>query len=190
MHDLLKEIRSCVLCAKELPNPPNPVLNFTKNSRIMIIGQAPGTKAHLSTKPWNDPSGIRLRSWLGVSDEDFYNPELFALVPMGFCYPGRGKSGDLAPRPECSQRWMNQILSELTHIKLKLIIGSYSHAFFLKNLDKLNLTQRVQNWREYGPGLFPLPHPSPRNNLWLRKNPWFESEIVPALKKKVTQILK
>lgn len=155
----------------------------------MIIGQAPGTKAHISSKPWNDESGKRLRNWLGVDDEMFYNPDLFALVPMGFCYPGRGKSGDLAPRPECSQLWMEKILRKLENVQLKLIIGNFSHAYFLKESAKLNLTQRVQNWREYEPQMFPLPHPSPRNNLWLRKNPWFEKEVVPALKKKVHQIL-
>nr|BFD68587.1 uracil-DNA glycosylase family protein [Bdellovibrio sp. HAGR004] len=175
--ELLKKIRNCKLCKAHLPLPPRPILNFSPQARILITGQAPGIKAHDSHTPWNDASGDRLREWLGISKEDFYNPEKVAIVPMGFCYPGKGKSGDLPPRPECAKKWMNEILEHLPNIDLHLLIGNYAIQHFLP-LEKAGLTEIVQNWKSFYPRHIPLPHPSPRNNLWLRKNPWFEAEVV------------
>lgn len=183
MSSLLKKIRTCTLCREHLPFEPKPILNFSREARILIVGQAPGTKAHESGTPWNDASGERLRDWLGVSKEQFYDPKLFAIVPMGFCYPGRGKSGDLPPRPECSQKWMQLILTELRNVQLIILIGGYSQAYFLK--DEMTVTDTVKNWKAYAPKYFPLPHPSPRNNIWLKKNAWFEKGLVPELKKQV-----
>ena len=154
----------------------------------MIIGQAPGIKAHESGKPWNDASGVRLREWLGVTDTQFYDESLFAIVPMGFCYPGKGKSGDLPPRPECSAKWMKPVLEYLEKIELKILIGAYSQTYFLKTKSG-DLTETVRNWKAFAPEQFPLPHPSPRNNIWLAKNPWFEKTLVPKLRKTVQDLL-
>lgn len=153
----------------------------------MIVGQAPGFKAHESGKPWNDASGERLRHWLGVTDEQFYDESLFAIVPMGFCYPGKGKSGDLPPRPECSAKWMAQVLRRLENIELKVLIGAYSQTYFLKTKSG-DLTSTVKEWKSFTPKLFPLPHPSPRNNIWLAKNPWFEKNLIPNLRETVREI--
>ena len=188
VDSLLKKILACELCRDNLPREPRPVLSFMAGARIMIIGQAPGTKAHESGKPWNDASGVRLREWLGVSNEQFYDASVFAIVPMGFCYPGRGKSGDLPPRPECSAKWMEVILKRLAKIELKILIGAYSQSYFL-NTKSGALTDTVKNWRSFAPHHFPLPHPSPRNNIWLAKNPWFEESLVPELRKTVHRLL-
>lgn len=188
MHSLLEEIRACTLCAASLPRAPKPVLNFAAHARVLIAGQAPGTKAHDSGTPWNDASGERLRDWLGVTREQFYEPSLFAIVPMGFCYPGRGKSGDLPPRPECSQTWHARIAATLTRLELKVIIGSYAADYHLQSVGP-TLTDTVRDWKAHGPNVFALPHPSPRNNLWLKKNPWFEREVLPRLKQRVREAL-
>lgn len=185
---LLRKIRTCEICVKDLPYDPRPILNFTLQGRILLVGQAPGIKAHESKKPWNDASGKRLREWLGVSDEQFYDPRLFAIVPMGFCYPGKGKSGDLPPRPECSAKWMQPILDRLKSIELKILVGAYSQNYFLKDRPE-NLTDTVKNWKSYAPEIFPLPHPSPRNNIWLKKNRWFEKDLIPNLRRRVDEIL-
>lgn len=187
MDPLLKKIRTCQLCENHLPLKPKPILNFSVNAKIMIVGQAPGIKAHESGKPWNDASGKRLREWLGVTDEQFYDESLFAIVPMGFCYPGKGKSGDLPPRPECSAKWMQPILQKLEKIELTILIGSYSQNYFLKT-ETGDLTSTVKNWKNYSPKYFPLPHPSPRNNIWLAKNPWFEKALIPQLKKVISKL--
>jgi uracil-DNA glycosylase len=169
MDSLLKKIKQCQICKEFLPNAPKPILNFSSQAKILIVGQAPGIKAHDSGKPWNDASGERLRDWLGVRAAQFYDPTIFAIVPMGFCYPGKGKSGDLPPRPECANHWMHQVLAKLKNIELKILIGTYSQEFFLKN-NSGQLTETVKNWKKYQPAIFPLPHPSPRNNIWLKKN--------------------
>jgi len=189
MDELLNRIRQCEICKPSLPLGPNPVVRASEKSKILVIGQAPGTKVHHSGIPWNDASGKNLRRWLGVSDEQFYNAELFAIVPMGFCYPGKGKSGDLPPRPECAAEWHNQLLDQMPDIKLTLLIGQYAQAYYLPN-QKTTLTETVKGFKEYLPAYFPLVHPSPRNGIWMRKNLWFEEEVLPVLKNCVLEVLK
>ena len=162
-----------------------PVLQFSAKSRIIIIGQAPGVKAHNSGIPWNDASGERLRSWLGVDASTFYDADKFALIPMGFCYPGKGKSGDNPPRPECAPLWHQQLFAKAKQAQLKILIGNYAQAYYLGSKQKPTLTETVKAFEEYLPETIVLPHPSPRNNIWLKKNSWFEKELLPVLKEKV-----
>ena len=187
---LLKEIRRCAACKDFLPFPPKPVLNFSEESKIIIIGQAPGIKVQESGIPWNDASGERLREWLGVSNEQFYNPNNFAILPMGFCYPGNNGKGDLPPRPECAELWMNKILNTLNNQKLILLIGQYSQGYFLPKTKKKTLAETVRTFKEYLPDYFVLPHPSPRNNIWLKKNPWFVKKNLPVLQKTIRKLIK
>jgi uracil-DNA glycosylase family 4 len=188
---LLAEVRACMQCAAHLPFAPNPILHLGPKARLMIIGQAPGTRVHKTGIPWNDPSGDNLRNWLGLSREAFYDNNTIAIMPMGFCYPGRGKSGDLPPRPECAPLWHNRIRSHLPAIKLTLLIGQYAQAHYLGPKRKQTLTDTVRAWREYLPlGFIPLVHPSPRNRLWQKRNPWFEKEVVPALRREIRRIMK
>lgn len=187
--ELIKDIEACVACESLLPHPPRPVISFSSSSRIIIIGQAPGLKVHNSGIPWDDASGKRLREWLGVSNEQFYDTKLFGIVPMGFCYPGKGKSGDLPPRPECATLWMEKVLSSLKKKEVIILIGQYAQNYFLKNSLKDNLTTSVQAWEEYLPEFILLPHPSPRNNIWLKKNEWFEKHNIPKLQKHIKSIL-
>ncbi len=189
MEDLLKEIRGCRICEKHLPLGPNPVLRASKTASINIIGQAPGTKVHNSGIPWNDPSGDRLRSWLNMGREKFYDESRIAIIPMGFCYPGKGRSGDLPPRPECAPQWHPKLLPELANVKLTLLIGSYAINHYLGKRKKKTLTETVKNFREYLPEFIPTVHPSPRNYGWLKRNPWFERELVPELEKLVNNAL-
>ena len=189
LNALLTEIRGCRHCEQELPKEPKPVLIAHRSARLLIVGQAPGIRVHESGIPWNDPSGNRLREWMGVSREQFYNPRLFAIVPMGFCYPGTGPSGDLPPRIECSQLWHAQIFKKLTKIELTLAIGQYAQKYLLGADLKKTLTDTVKAWKEYQPTYLPLPHPSPRNNRWLIRNLWFEKQVVPALRKQVKKLL-
>jgi uracil-DNA glycosylase len=184
-----KQVRECNLCSAHLPLEPRPVIQFHQQARILIAGQAPGKKVHETGIPFNDPSGQRLRDWMGIDAELFYNPEKIAILPMGFCYPGSGKSGDLPPRPECAQQWRNLLLSQLQDIRLTLVIGQYAQQWHLGKNKKSNLTETVCAWQEFWPTVLPLPHPSPRNNRWLKNNPWFEIEVVPVLQKRVTEIL-
>lgn len=188
LTDLLRDVRQCTLCADHLPQGCRPVVRAQSSARLMIIGQAPGTRVHASGIPWDDASGKRLRQWLNLSAEDFYNEQKVAIMPMGLCYPGKGKSGDLPPRPECAPQWHQPLLSHLPEVRLTLLIGQYAQQYYLPGKVS-TLTQRVQRWREYAPDYFPLVHPSPRNQLWLRKNPWFEQEVVPALQKRVAELL-
>ncbi|GGP25507.1 uracil-DNA glycosylase family protein [Silvimonas amylolytica] len=188
LQNLLTDIRACRECT-DLPLGPRPVLVADARARILVIGQAPGTKVHASGVPWSDASGLRLRQWLGVDDATFYDPAQFAIVPMGFCYPGKGKSGDLPPRAACSALWHPQLLPLLPNIELVLAIGQYAQAFYLGNARQADLTTTVRAWRDYAPRTFVLPHPSPRNQLWLKRNPWFEEEVVPALQGRVAHVL-
>lgn len=183
---LLKEIRQCRLCQDELPLIPRPILQFTSSSRIIIIGQAPGLLAHNSGKPWNDKSGERLRAWLGLESETFYDASLVSIVPMGFCYPGRGKSGDLPPRKECRIRWLDTILAELPALELFILVGGYSAEHFLGKAGLESLI-RSNNFQDK---FLVLAHPSPRNNIWLAKNPWYEDQIIPQVKLRVSRVLK
>ena len=185
---LLSEVRACVLCAEHLPLGPRPVVQMHRSARILIAGQAPGRKVHETGVPFSDASGDRLRTWLGLSREEFYDAEQVAILPMGFCFPGTGRSGDLPPRPECAPAWRAALLSHLKHLRLTLVIGQYAQAYHLPN-EAASVTGAVQAWRKNWPHTVPLPHPSPRNNLWLKRNPWFETELVPALRRRVAEVL-
>ena len=186
---LLKEVRGCTICASHLPHGVRPVVQFHPDARLLIAGQAPGRKVHASGIPFDDVSGERLRDWMGISREVFYDPEQIALLPMGFCYPGTGKSGDLPPRAECAPAWRAQLLERLEKLQLTLVIGQYAQAYHLDAPKKSSLTEIVRAWREHWPNVVPLPHPSPRNNLWLRRNPWFETELLPMLRQRVAEVL-
>ena len=186
---LIEQVRGCTLCASHLPLGAKPVFQVDPKARILIAGQAPGKKVHETGIPFNDPSGQRLRQWLGIDSEIFYNPEKIAILPMGFCFPGAGKSGDLPPRPECAEQWRNALLEMMGRVQLTLVIGKYAQDWHLGAGQKSNLTETVKAWKEYWPSLLPLPHPSPRNNIWLRKNPWFESDVLPVLKLTIAEIM-
>ena len=187
---LKSDIASCTVCLDHLPLGPRPITQFSAGSKILLVGQAPGRRVHETGLPFNDPSGDRLRDWLGVNRETFYDDEQFAIVPMGFCYPGTGKSGDLPPRPECVETWRGKLLSHLRQVQLTVVIGRYALDYHLPDSQKLTVTQVVADWQHHWPAVIPLPHPSPRNNRWLRNNPWFEVEVVPVLKKRVAEVLK
>lgn len=183
---LLDEIRACAHCAEDLPCGPRPVVQAARQARLRIVGQAPGRRVHETGIPWNDQSGLRLRDWLGLSPECFYDPAKVAIIPMGLCYPGKGASGDKPPRPECAPRWHRRLDDCLPALELTLLIGQYAQAHYLGRLRKDSLTETVRAWRDYLPlGFLPLPHPSPRNVLWRMKNPWFELELVPELRRQV-----
>lgn len=186
---LSAEIKGCKLCAQHLPKGPNPVFRVSTSATILVAGQAPGIRVHLSSIPFNDPSGNRLREWMGIDSQTFYDRSRVAIVPMGFCYPGSAARGDLPPRPECSQTWHPKLLALLPNIKLTLAIGAYAQKYYLGNHRQKSLTQTVANWRDYAPSVVPLPHPSPRNNIWLKRNPWFEEELLPELSSLVERIL-
>lgn len=158
-------------------------------AKIAIIGQAPGTRVHASGIPWDDPSGKQLRKWMAVSNEDFYNPEIFAIIPMGFCYPGKGKSGDLPPRSECAPQWHEQLFEKMPNLKLTLLIGQYAQRYYLKDYKYTNLTNAVSDFELFEPYQFPMPHPSPRNRFWLKNNPWFEKVLVTKLQNNIHKIL-
>ena len=189
MERLLSEIRSCQVCKSQLPLGPRPVVAAHPNARIVIIGQAPGTKVHQTGIPWDDPSGKQLRSWLNILDSVFYDESKIALMPMGFCYPGRGKGGDLPPRPECAPLWHSALLKCMPSLELIILIGTYSQQYYLGKTAKATLTETVKGYQEYLPKYFPLPHPSPRNRFWQSKNPWFGQEVVPVLQERVAHIL-
>ena len=188
MTELLKDVRNCTLCAEHLPLEPKPILQIARQAPILLAGQAPGRKAHESGIPFDDASGQRLRQWLGMSGEAFYDPTKVAILPMGFCFPGTGKSGDLAPRPECAPAWRQQLLSGLDNLQLTLVIGQYAMKYHLP-VSHRTVTEAVLDWRRYWPAIVPLPHPSPRNNRWLKTNPWFERELIPELQTQVSKIL-
>jgi uracil-DNA glycosylase len=189
MGPLVSKIRKCTLCEPELPLGANPVFQIRSTARILIAAQAPGIRVHETGIPFNDPSGDRLREWMGIDRSEFYDARRIAIVPMGFCFPGTGKNGDLPPRPECAATWRKPLLAELKKIELTLVIGQYAHRYHLGKLQQKSLTETVSHWKDYTPEIIPLPHPSPRNNIWLKKNPWFETEVVPVLQEKVASLL-
>ena len=187
---LLRDVRACTICAESLPHGTRPIVQLHPAARILIAGQAPGRKVHESGIPFDDPSGDRLREWMGVSREVFYDAHKVAILPMGFCYPGTGKSGDLPPRPECAPAWRKSLLHLLPRIELTLVIGKFAQDYHLNHPAKKTLTAIVSGWRDHWPSVVPLPHPSPRNNIWLRKNPWFGEELLPVLSRRISRLLK
>ena len=185
---LLNKVRACRICAPELPHGVRPVFQIDSSAKILIAGQAPGRKVHESGIAFDDASGDRLRKWMGVTKDEFYNPALFAILPMGFCFPGTAKSGDLPPRPECAPAWRKQLLGTLNQLQLTIVLGQYAQDYHFGR-SKLSLTELVRSWQTYWPGLIPLPHPSPRNNPWLKRNPWFEAELLPVLRERITSLI-
>ncbi|MGE4071884.1 MAG: uracil-DNA glycosylase family protein [Lysobacterales bacterium] len=188
LESLLRQVRGCTLCAEKLPLGPRPVLQLAPTARLLIAGQAPGRKVHASGIPFDDASGERLRQWLGMSRQTFYDSTRVAILPMGFCYPGSGASGDLPPRPECARQWRGRLLAGLPQLQLTLVIGKYAQAYHFPD-SRLSLTEQVGRWLHWWPERVPLPHPSPRNQLWLKRNPWFEEQLLPALRQRVADVL-
>ncbi len=182
--------RACRVCAAHLPLGPRPVLRARESARLLIVGQAPGTRVHETGVPWNDPSGDRLRDWLDLDRPAFYDETRIAIVPMGFCYPGRdARGGDRPPRPECAPLWHPPLRAALPAIALTLLVGSYAQRYYLGRHRRASLTETVRAWRDYLPAFLPLPHPSWRNTAWLKKNPWFEAELVPELRRRVFALI-
>jgi uracil-DNA glycosylase len=190
MKKLIKEISNCTVCKEYLELGPRPIVSAHRQSKIVIIGQAPGTVVHKTGVPWNDKSGENLRHWMGIDIADFYNDKKVAIIPMGFCYPGKGKSGDLPPRKECAPLWHGVLFDRLREVELVLLIGKYAQDYYLQNRAKKTLTETVKNFQTYLPKYFVLPHPSPRNNIWQAKNEWFSRLVIPELQKEVKKILK
>lgn len=186
---LLSEVRSCEKCEQNLPLGPRPVIQFGSKASVVVVGQAPGTKVHASGVPWQDKSGEHLREWLQVSSSTFYDAEQVALLPMGFCYPGRSGGGDAPPRPECAPQWHERLLGQLTGESLILLVGMYAQKYYLGARRKRTLTETVGAFQTFGPRFFPLPHPSWRSRIWMEKNPWFEAEVLPVLREKVAEKL-
>jgi uracil-DNA glycosylase len=185
----LEQIKKCLVCSGKLPHLPRPVLSVASSSKILIIGQAPGRIVHATGIPWNDKSGEQLRTWLNVSSAQFYDVRNFGIVPMGFCYPGKGKSGDLPPRPECAPTWHPHVMLKLKKVQLTILVGAYAQRYYLRSEAYPTLTDTVRNFRRYLPDYFPIVHPSPRNGIWLRKNTWFTDEVVPELQQLVHKVL-
>ena len=188
MNQILRKVRDCTACAQHCPLGCKPLVQIGPRARILIIGQAPGQKAHTSGIPWNDASGNRLRDWLGMSSKNFYDPDRVALMPMGFCFPGTGASGDLPPRPECAPLWHEKLLRVMPNIALTVLIGKYALDRYAPELPGDTMTTRIAGFRALLPNRFPLVHPSPRNGIWLRKNPWFMTDLIPELRKRVLTV--
>ncbi len=189
INRLLEEIRGCTVCAKALEAGPRPVVQFAAGSRVVIVGQAPGSRVHRSGVPWDDPSGDRLRDWTGLSKAEFYDPAKVALVPMGFCYPGKGRSGDLPPRRECAPLWHDRVWRALPDRRLTLLVGSYAQAHYLPAAKGRSLTDVVRDFAQQEAGFFPLPHPAWRSAIWMKRNPWFAAQVLPALRAAVREAL-
>jgi uracil-DNA glycosylase len=189
LTSLLKKVRACEVCTEYLPFPPKPILSAGKHARLMIVGQAPGRRVQETGIPWNDPSGDRLRDWLQVSREIFYDEGRIAIIPIGFCYPGKGKSGDLPPRPECAPLWQSRLRAALPEVELTLLVGSYAQSYYLADKAQQTLTETVRHYRDYLPEFLPLPHPSWHSQAWMKRNPWFEKEVLPLLRKRVAALL-
>lgn len=186
---LLTAVRGCRLCADKLPLGPRPVLRASASARILVVGQAPGLRVHQTGIPWNDASGERLRNWMGVDNDVFYDESRIAIIPMGYCYPGRGKSGDLPPRRECAASWLDLLLARMPRIELTLLIGVHAQRHFLATKRKSGMTETVRAWREFGPDYIPLPHPSPRNTAWFQQHAWFDAEVLPSLRARVAAVV-
>lgn len=190
LESLLREVRACTLCASDLPLGPRPVVRVASTAKLLIIGQAPGTKVHESGIPWNDRSGDVLRGWLDIDRDAFYDESRIAIIPMGFCYPGREpRGGDRPPRPECAPRWHQALLTQLPNLRLTLLVGQYAQAWYLRDRAQPTLTGTVRHFRDYLPQYLPLPHPSWRNMAWRKRQPWFDAEVVPELRRHVQAAL-
>ena len=189
LDDLLAQVPACSACEAHLPLGPRRVLQAGAAARTLVVGQAPGPRVHASGIPWDDRSGARLRGWMGIDAEHFYDPARVAIVPMGFCYPGRGSSGDLPPRPECTQLWQDRLIAQLPRIELTLLVGAYAQAHHLRRIGHMSVTRTMHNWRAHAPGVIPLPHPSPRNIAWFKANPWFDDELLPVLRQSVRKLI-
>jgi uracil-DNA glycosylase len=187
---VIDRIRSCRLCADELPHEPRPVLRASETARLCVVGQAPGTRVHETGIPFNDRSGDRLRDWMGIGPDIFYDELRVAIVPMGFCFPGQDdKGGDLPPRRECAATWRDMLFEELPSFDLVLLVGSYAQRWHLGKRAKPSLSETVESWRDFAPTYVPLPHPSWRNNAWIKRHAWFEKELVPELQQRVANVL-
>ena len=190
LTDILREVRACQICSANLPFGPRPVLQAASTARLLIIGQAPGSKVHQSGVPWTDASGDRLRGWLELDRSAFHDEARVAILPMGFCYPGAGENrGDKPPRPECAPRWHERLLKHLPDLELTLLVGQYAHRYYLGSGRKCSMTETVKAFSEYGPQFFPLPHPGWRSPIWMRKHPWFEQAVIPELRKAVRKLI-
>ena len=189
-NTLINEVKNCEVCKPFLPSGPRPVFQLHPKAVILLVGQAPGRKVHETGIPFDDPSGARLRDWMGIDRATFYNAKKIAILPMGFCYPGTGKSGDLPPRPECVPTWREQLLRQIPNIQLTLVIGQYAQGYHLVGSRYKTVTETVKAWKEFWPTLLPLPHPSPRNNIWLKRNPWFKKELLPILQSQIKMLLR
>jgi uracil-DNA glycosylase len=189
LDTLVEAVRACTVCAAHLPSVPRPVLQVHRAARILIAGQAPGRKVQASGVPFDDASGERLRAWMGVTRETFYDASRIAILPMGFCFPGTGRSGDLPPRPECAPLWRQRLLEQMPHIELTLVIGEYAQRWHLPGAASTKVTDTVAQWQAHWPEVVPMPHPSPRNNIWLKINPWFAADVLPALQQRIAHLL-
>ena len=189
LDSILADIGRCKACESHLPHPPRPVLQAGRSARLVIIGQAPGSKVHESGVPWRDQSGDRLREWTGLDEATFYDPSRVALIPMGFCYPGAANGADLPPRSECAPLWHTRLLHLLPGVRLTLLVGIHAQDYYLRGRTKATMTETVRNFESSGPGRFPLPHPSWRSTGWMRRNPWFEAEVLPTLRLRVRSAL-
>jgi uracil-DNA glycosylase len=187
--ELLERVQACTVCAPHLPHAPRPVLLASPTARLLIVGQAPGRRVHETGIPWNDPSGDQLRQWLDMTRDAFYDVSTIAIVPTGLCYPGTVKGSDLAPRRECAPLWHPQLRAAMPDIRLTLLIGAYAQAYYLGSRRRGSVAETVRAWRDYAPDFMPLPHPSPRNRGWMKRNPWFEAEVLPALRERVAATL-
>jgi len=189
LDGLLRAVRACHACDAHLPLGARPVLQAGTTARILIVGQAPGAKAHASGVPWDDRSGERLRAWMDIDAETFYDRDRVAILPMGFCFPGRAASGDMPPRRECAELWLDHLLAKLPRIELTLLVGQYAQAHFLRQSGHASVTATTRNWRAHAPRMLPLPHPSPRNIAWFKANPWFDDDLLPVLRRRVSELI-
>ncbi|MEO8997166.1 MAG: uracil-DNA glycosylase family protein [Nitrosospira sp.] len=188
LEALLTAVRDCRICEDKLPLGPRPIVRAGESARILIVGQAPGVRVHTTGIPWDDPSGERLRAWMGLDTDGFYDTSRIAIIPMGYCYPGRGDGGDLPPRPECAALWLDHLLAKLPKVELTLLVGLHAQRHFLGNRRKRSLTETAKAWREFAPEYLPLPHPSARNTPWFKRNPWFEHELLPVLRERIKSL--